>query len=265
VFTNAGFASLYNPRGLEIVLRNTGTGQKFFAALSRNTDARRWLPGSNYVVNAQLSVPQNMPAGDYEWLLNLPDPAPSLYGNTAYSIHLANSNAVSSTGTVLNDVWESTTGYHRLGRILTINSTATNAAPNGNEIPVLNFSSIAETYDTWTARNFPSNPADGSPDADPDGDSRANLLEYAIGSDPNYYDTSNYLNVFFQGAALFLCIHKGPGVKDVDYEVEASPTLAPATWSTSSVTILENDASTFCVSYNGMAASGFLRLKLSLK
>jgi hypothetical protein len=265
VFTNAGFASLYNPRGLEIVLRNTGTGQKFFAALSRDTDARRWLPGSNYVVNAQLSLPQDMPAGDYEWLLNLPDPAPSLYGNTAYSIHLANSNAVSSTGTVLNDVWESTTGYHRLGRILTINSTATNAVPGGNEIPVLNFSSIAETYDTWKTRNFSSHPADGSPDADPDGDGRANLLEYAIGSDPNYYDTNNYLNVLFQGAALFLCIHKGPGVKDVDYEVEASPILAPATWSTSSVTILENDESTFCVSYNGMAASGFLRLKLSLE
>jgi hypothetical protein len=264
-FTNAGFASLYNPRGLELVLRNTATGKKFFAALSRDTDARRWLSGTNYVVNAQLSLPSDIPLGDYEMLLNLPDPATSLYTNTAYSIRLANSNAVSSSGTVLKSVWEANTGYHRLGQILTINSTATNAAPSGAEIPVLNFSSIAETYDTWRARNFPLNPGAGSPEADPDGDSRPNLLEYAIGSNPNVRDDSNCLNVSFTNDSLFLSIPKGPGVKDVDFEIQGSTTLAPASWSTSSVAILKNDASALNASYPGLSSSAFLRLKVTLE
>jgi hypothetical protein len=141
-FQNVGFASPYNPRGIELVLRNTGTGQKFFAALSRDTDARRWLPGTNYVLSAQLSLPLDLPLGSYELLLNLPDPAPSLYGMIPYSIRLANSNALSSGGTVLGDVWEPATGYHRLRHTLTINATATNSPPNGTEIPVLQFSAI---------------------------------------------------------------------------------------------------------------------------
>ena len=85
-FTNVGFASPYNPRGLELVLRNTSSGKKFFAELSRDTDARRWLPGAKYTLKAQLALPADMPTGVYEYLLNLPDPAPSLYGITAYWI-----------------------------------------------------------------------------------------------------------------------------------------------------------------------------------
>jgi hypothetical protein len=143
VFKNVGFAAPFNPRGIELVLRNDKTGQKFFATLSRDTDARFWLPGTNYILNAQLSLPQNIPVGDYALLLNLPDPAPSLYGNSAYSIRLANSNAISSAGIALGDVWESATGYHQLHQTLKINATATNPVPVGQEIPVLDFSSIA--------------------------------------------------------------------------------------------------------------------------
>jgi hypothetical protein len=184
-FQNTGFAAPYNPRGLELVLRQTVTGQKFFAALSRDTDARRWLPGTNHVLTTQLSLPADLPLGDYEMLLNLPDPAPSLYAMIPYSIRLANSNALSSVGTVLGDVWEPATGYHRLRQTLTINGTATNPPPTGTEIPVLKFSAVAETYDTWKARNFPSNPGAGVPEGNPDADDCPNLIEYAVGSNPN--------------------------------------------------------------------------------
>jgi Domain of unknown function (DUF4832)/Domain of unknown function (DUF4874) len=141
-FQNTGFAALFNPRGMELILRNTTTGKKYFAELSRDFDARRWLPGTNYLLTAKLSLATNMVAGGYEMLLNLPDPAPSLYTNAAYSIRLANSNAVSSVGATLGDFWEPATGYHRLGQILTVNSTATNAAPAGRTIPVLDYSAI---------------------------------------------------------------------------------------------------------------------------
>jgi hypothetical protein len=261
-FTNSGFAAPYNPRGIELILRNTDTGKKFFAALSRDTDARRWLPGTNIVLNAQLSLPPSMPNGDYEMLLNLPDPATTLYTNNAYSIHLANSNSVSSGGSVIDTVWEPATGYHRLGCVLTVNATATNAAQGGVTIPVLDYSAIAETYATWRARNFASNPDAGDPYADPDGDGRINLLEYALGSDPNVSESGSYLNVSYQHDQLLLSFQKGAGAKDVDFLIEGSQNLAPATWSTSTVAIVSNDASILSASYGGTQSTGFLRLRI---
>jgi hypothetical protein len=265
IFQNVGFASPYNPRGLELILRNTATGTKFFAELSRGTDARRWLPGSNCVLNARLSLPANLPAGNYEYLLNLPDPAPSLYANPAYSIQLANSNAVSSTGEVLDSVWEGASGYHRLGQILTVDATATNALPAGGEIPVLDYSAVAETYDTWRARHFAVGSTTGAPDADPDGDGRVNLLEYAINSDPNSFDSDSCPKISMQNDAVVISVDKGPGVKDVDYQIEGASNLAPANWSTSSVTILENDETSLRATYNGPSPKAFLRLKVSLE
>ncbi len=142
-FQNTGFAAVFNPRGIELIFRNTTTGKKYFAELSRDNDPRRWLPGTNYLLTARLLLSTNMTVGTYELLLNLPDPAPSLYTNAAYSIRLANSNAVSSVGATLGDVWEPATGYHRLGQIMTVDSTATNAARAGQTIPVLDYSAIS--------------------------------------------------------------------------------------------------------------------------
>ena len=264
-FTNLGYAAPYNPRGLELVLRHTGSGQRFFAALSRDTEVRRWLPGIDQVVSAQLALPADLPSGNYDLLLNLPDPAPTLYGMIPYAMRLANSNVLSSGGAMLGDVWEPATGYHRLRQTLTINGTATNALPAGSEIPVLNYSAVAETYATWKARNFPSNPAMGGPEADPDNDGRPNLVEFAVGSNPNAIQSDGYLNVSFATNAFFLSVRKGPGVvEEVNYEVEGSPSLVPASWSGSSVAMLENSSTQIRVRYAGTNASGFLRLKFSL-
>jgi len=263
--TNSGYAAMYNPRGLELVLRHTVSGQKLFAALSRDTDARRWLPGSNYVVNAQLSLPTNLLAGNYDLLLNLPDPAPALYATVAYSARLANSNVLSSAGVPLGDVWEAATGYHRLRQTLTVNGTATNALPSGSEIPVLNYSAVAETYALWKARNFPANPADGVPEADPDGDGRQNLVEYAVGSNPNLAQESGYMEISFATNAFFLTTKKGPGAaNDLSYDVQGSPDLAPGSWTSAAVTILENSATRIRARYEGTNTSGFLRLKFTL-
>lgn len=264
-FTNGGYAAMFNPRGLELVLRHAVTGQKAFAALSRDTDVRRWLPGTNHVVSAQLALPTNLPSGNYDLLLNLPDPAPTLYAMIPYSVRLANSNALSGAGAVIGDVWEPATGYHRLRQTLTVNTTATNPFPTGLEIPVLDFSAVAETYAMWKARNFPSNPGLGAPEGDPDGDGRPNLVEYAVGSNPNGGLNAGYMEVSFATNAFFLTVQKGPGAaNDVRYEVEGASNLAPGSWSGASVTILEDSAARIRARYDGTNVSGFLRLKFSL-
>jgi hypothetical protein len=181
-----------------------------------------------------------------------------------YAVRLANSNALSSIGAVLGDVWEPATGYHRLRQTLTVNATATNALPNGTEIPVLNFPAVAETYDAWKARNFPSNPGLGAPEDDPDVDGRPNLVEYAVGSNPNSADAGSYLEYSFDGNSFFLSLRKGPVGNDVRYEVESSPNLAAGSWSSSFVTILENSAARLRARYDGLTVSGFLRLKFTL-
>jgi len=263
-FQNTGYAAPFNPRGLELVLRDATTGRKFFAELSRDTDARFWLPGSNHVLSVTIALPFGVPMGAYEMLLHLPDTAPSLYGVLPYSIQLANSNGLSSSGSSLGNVWESATGYHNLGATLTVNSTAINPPPNSTDIPVLDYSAIRETYDTWRARHFGTNSQAGEPAADPDADGRSNLVEYAVASDPNSAADRSHVEAMHEAGAFLVTIRKGPGVKDVRYEVDGSPNLLPGSWSASLATILVNDATQLRVRFTSTTDSGFLRLKVTL-
>jgi len=258
---NVGYAAPFNSRGLELVFRHETSGQRFFAELSRDFDVRFCLPGTNRIFGTGLELPTNLPLGQYELLLHLPDTAPTLYGQVPYSIRLANA-LVQGTNV---PVWEATTGYHRLGQWLTVNSTATNPPPNAKAIPVLDYSAVAETYDAWRARHFATNAPAGDPDADPDGDSRSNLLEYATGSGPNSAANPDAIEAKFEAGVFVLTVRKGPGVKDVRYEVEGSSNLSPGSWSPSSVTVLGDDGSTLRVRLNQTTATGFLRLKVTLE
>jgi hypothetical protein len=260
---NTGYAAPFNPRGLELVLRHTGSGQKFFAEFSRDTDARRWLPGTNHHVAASLALPPDLPAGSYELLFHLPDPAPSLYGLAPYSMRLANSTATGSDGTPLGAVWESATGYNRLGHTLAISGPPTNVPPSGIEIPVLPYSAVRETYDTWRARNFPPDSPDGEPSADPDGDAWENLAEYAAGTNP-LSAMDRPAQTSLEEGRLVLAIRKGPGVKDVTMEIESSTDLAPASWSEASLTVLTNTADVLRVRLEASAPSSFIRVRAHL-
>jgi regulation of enolase protein 1 (concanavalin A-like superfamily) len=101
--TNSGFGKVYNPRPIEIVLRNVDSGAE--RRLRVTGDARSMLPLAGETRTLQLSanVPADMPAGSYRVLLNLPDAAPNLANDVRYSIRLAN------VGT-----WEAPTGYNDL-------------------------------------------------------------------------------------------------------------------------------------------------------
>ncbi|MBN8682900.1 MAG: DUF4832 domain-containing protein [Chitinophagales bacterium] len=107
---NEGWAAPVNPRSAEIILRNTSTGQRYFAAL--NSDPQNWAPGLTQNISQNFCLPTTIPAGNYELLFNLPDPEPTLYERPEYAIQTANLNT-----------WESSTGYNKLLHTLTVSGS----------------------------------------------------------------------------------------------------------------------------------------------
>lgn len=106
---NDGFASPYNPRHFEVILRDSD-GDTYRFPIHDQHDPRRWSPDwGAFDLPITITLPHHMPNGDYDVLLNLPDPAPRLYDNPDYSIRFANA-----------DVWETTTGFNRLLATITI-------------------------------------------------------------------------------------------------------------------------------------------------
>ncbi len=105
--TNKGFASPYNPRNLELVLREVNTNKKY--RLLTTEDPRFWFAGDTVHVTVQAGVPADMPAGQYQVFLHLADPVPALHDRPEYAIRLANA-----------DLWEDSTGYNRFLHQLTV-------------------------------------------------------------------------------------------------------------------------------------------------
>jgi len=103
---NKGYASPYNRRPLQLVLRHQVT--KTITILPLQADIRQWFPGT-IVCQETLVLPAGMQSGRYEVLLNLPDAYASLSHRPTYSIRLAN-----------EDMWEPETGYNKLHGILTV-------------------------------------------------------------------------------------------------------------------------------------------------
>jgi hypothetical protein len=106
--TNEGFANLYNPRELELVLRNKDNDEETHVDIDLNEDIRLFLPSAGETEDLTLnaSLPDDLEPGEYDLFLNLPDPSNTLSNRAAYSIRLANA-----------DVWESETGYNKLGSV----------------------------------------------------------------------------------------------------------------------------------------------------
>ncbi|RYY60386.1 MAG: DUF4832 domain-containing protein [Chitinophagaceae bacterium] len=104
---NNGYASPYNKRPAQLLLRNTKDGSVRTIVLK--TDVRRWLTGE-ILVKENIVIPRDLAAGEYELLLNLPDAYASLAGKPEYSIRLAN-----------EDIWENATGYNKLNHTIKVN------------------------------------------------------------------------------------------------------------------------------------------------
>lgn len=104
---NVGYASPYNARPVQLVLKNKANGKVF--TLPFKTDIRRWFTGT-IDLHQNLALPAGLKSGDYEAYLNMPDAAASISARPEYSIQLAN-----------NYLWDAITGYNKLNTTIHIN------------------------------------------------------------------------------------------------------------------------------------------------
>ena len=114
---NDGWGAPFNPRLVELWLRHKTRDVLYYATLP--DDPRFWLgdASTTYSLNRTICTPIDMPLGDYELLLRLPDPEPSLYWRPEYAIRLAN-----------DQVWEDNTGYNKLLHTITVTGIANGPA-----------------------------------------------------------------------------------------------------------------------------------------
>lgn len=102
---NIGYASPYMKRDAVLILRNKANGN--IVKYTFDTEVQRWFPGA--ITLDQTFDVSDVPAGDYELLLHLPDQHASIANRMEYAIRFAN------TG-----VWETETGFNKLNHSLTI-------------------------------------------------------------------------------------------------------------------------------------------------
>ncbi len=107
---NTGFGKLYNPRPLTLLLVDGMDVHSVTLA----EDARLVLPLSGETINRLTFTLSDLPPGNWNLELALPDAAPSLRGNPAYAIRLASLDASG------NSVWNGVRGSNRLGLELTV-------------------------------------------------------------------------------------------------------------------------------------------------
>lgn len=96
-------------------------------------------------------------------------------------------------------------------------------------------------YEAWKAANFTSaellDPTISGDNADPDGDGRVNILEYALGSNPHVSDAKSVnepMGTVIDGK-LTIAYTRNVAAEDLIYFVEVSSDLATWTYGSSSV------------------------------
>jgi hypothetical protein len=143
---NVGFGELFNPRNVEITLKNNTTGEIVSAPLQ--IDPRFWSGGTTNTVHTLLGIPEDIAVGSYTVGIRMPDIEASLANDVRYSIRFANEG-----------VWEAATGINVLKTDLTISPDAAGALYQiGSE-----FAEIGDTGELLLAGDFD---ADGNVDGD---------------------------------------------------------------------------------------------------
>lgn len=107
---NKGYASPYNPRDVNLLLKNNSTDKEY--ALQLEEDPRKWPIGESFTINASAGLPDLIENGNYSIYIELSDPYPSISSNPSYAIQMAN-----------QDVWDEDLGYNNLGANIDVSTT----------------------------------------------------------------------------------------------------------------------------------------------
>lgn len=97
---NTGVAPLYNPRPVQVILRNKAT--KKLTTFVQKIDPRSWSPGLSVAISLSFNVPSTQAVGSHDVILNLPDASSSLSSNPKYRIMFSNANGVQEASTRFN-------------------------------------------------------------------------------------------------------------------------------------------------------------------
>ncbi len=100
---NLGYAALFNPRSLFVVLERPG--ERLVAEASA-VEPRRWAPGETSTFALRLRLPAELGEGTYRLALWLPDASAALRERPEYAIRFAN-----------DGVWQAETADNTLGNI----------------------------------------------------------------------------------------------------------------------------------------------------
>jgi hypothetical protein len=84
---NVGYASTYNQRFVELVLQNTITKKIYKTKI--DADPRYWFTDELQTINLNFKWSEELPKGNYNLFLNLPDPEPTIYDRPEYAIRVA--------------------------------------------------------------------------------------------------------------------------------------------------------------------------------
>lgn len=118
VVRNSGWARLYNPRPVEILLRDRKSGA-VRRLEARGADPRRWLPGTDTSETLTIALPNDVQGVQEVWLA-LPDAGRRLKDDPRFSIRLANAD---------NDEkgqrWDEGRGAFALGTLMEVRSSPT--------------------------------------------------------------------------------------------------------------------------------------------
>lgn len=121
VIKNQGYASLFNPRPVELILVGEQNGAKY--RLRLDEDPRYWKPSTDTELEISAGLPEDIATGKYRLYLSLPDPAPALYENPYYSVQIANEGT-----------WQPDSGYNDLKMSVTIGQEHKTDAYHGDQI-----------------------------------------------------------------------------------------------------------------------------------
>ena len=112
---NSGWARLYNPRPVEIILINQSDNQLAYRIVASGADPRLWLPDNNYVNVLNIPIPAQLETGSYSVSLSLPDMNPDLRNDGRFAVRLANSDNPEK-----GQVWNPVLGSFSLGTFVNV-------------------------------------------------------------------------------------------------------------------------------------------------